>query len=58
MMTIEEIIARIPNAKLFSVLDASSGYWQIQLDNESAKVVICLIDYPLAYLQLKMSFSV
>ena len=66
MMTIEEIIARIPNAKLFSVLDDSSGYWQIQLDNESQGyvhlilplVVICLINYPLAYLQLKMTFSV
>ena len=38
MMTIEKIIARIPNAKLFSVFDASSGYWQIQLDNESARL--------------------
>ena len=36
MRTIEEIAARMPNAKFFSILDASSGYWQVQLDPESA----------------------
>ena len=27
MRTIEEIATRMPNAKFFTVLDASSGYW-------------------------------
>ena len=38
MRTIEEIASRMPNAKLFSVLDASSGFWQVQLDHASAKL--------------------
>ena len=36
MRTIEEAAARIPNVKFFSVLDASSGFWQIPLDYESS----------------------
>ena len=36
MRTIEEVIARIPNAKYFTVLDASSGFWQVPLDEESS----------------------
>ncbi len=31
MPTIEDVLTRIPKAKIFSVLDATSGYWQIQL---------------------------
>ena len=31
MRTIEEVAARIPNAKFFTVLDASSGFWQMNL---------------------------
>ena len=44
MRTIEEIVARIPNAKVFSVLDASSGFWQVKLDRESAK--LCTFNTP------------
>ena len=36
MRTIEEVAARMPNAKFFTVLDASSGFWQIPLDYESS----------------------
>ena len=36
MKTIEEIIAEMPNAKVFTVLDATSGFWQVELDNESS----------------------
>ena len=36
--TIEEIVTRMPNAKVFSVLDASYGFWQVKLVCESAKV--------------------
>ena len=36
--TIEEIAARMPGARYFSTLDARSGYWQIPIDEESAKL--------------------
>ena len=36
MPTIEEIAARLNGAKLFSVFDASSGFWQVELDEESS----------------------
>ena len=32
MMTIEEVVASMPQAKVFSVLDATSGHWQVKLD--------------------------
>ena len=38
MLTIEEVVAKLANAKWFSVLDASSGSWQIKLDEESRKL--------------------
>ena len=31
MSTIEEIVTRMLNAKAFSVLDASPGFWQVKL---------------------------
>ena len=37
MMTREEVIASMPRAKVFSVLDATSGYWQVKLDEASSK---------------------
>ena len=42
--TVDEILTRMPNAKIFSVLDANSGYWQIRLDQESAK--LCTFNTP------------
>ena len=42
--TVEEVVARMPNAKIFSVLDASSGFWQIELDQESSK--LCTFNTP------------
>ena len=44
MSTIEEIVTRMPNAKVFSVLDASSGFWQVKLDTSSAK--LCTFNTP------------
>ena len=32
MTTLEEVVADMPQAKVFSVLDATSGYWQVKLD--------------------------
>ena len=34
----------MPNAKYLSVLDASSGFWQIKLDHESSK--LCTFNTP------------
>ena len=45
MKTIEEVVAEMPEAKLFSVLDATSGYWQMKLDEESSK--LCTFNTPL-----------
>ena len=36
MKTIEEITAELSEAKVFSTLDASSGFWHIKLDGESS----------------------
>ena len=44
MKTIEEITALMADAKYFSALDASSGFWQIQLDCDSAK--LCTFNTP------------
>ena len=35
--TIEDVVAEMPDSKVFSVLDATSGYWQMKLDEESSK---------------------
>lgn len=51
MRTIEEIATRMPNAKFFSVLDASSGYWQVQLDPESAQ--LCTFNTPFGRYKFK-----
>ena len=44
MKTIEEIASRMPNATTFSVLDASSGFWQVKLDDPSLK--LCTFNTP------------
>ena len=36
--TIEDVISRIPKAKVFSVLDANHGFWQVKLDKDSSKL--------------------
>ena len=44
MTTIEEVVADMPQAKVFSVLDATSGYWQMKLDEKSSK--LCMFNMP------------
>ena len=57
MTTIEEIVAHTPNAKIFSVLDANSGFWQIQLDNESAR--LCTFNTPFGrYMFKRLPFGI
>ncbi|KAL9978780.1 hypothetical protein ACROYT_G016336 [Oculina patagonica] len=36
MRTVEDVASRMPNATVFSTLDARSGFWQIKLDYESS----------------------
>lgn len=42
--TREEIMSQFANAKYFSKLDASSGFWQLKLDNASSK--LCTFNSP------------
>ena len=42
--TIEEVIASTSGAQYFTVLDAQSGYWQIQLDEQSSR--LCTFNTP------------
>ena len=40
MPTVEEVAAHMPGATVFSCIDASSGYWQIPLDEESSYLIL------------------
>jgi len=42
--TIEDVVTRMLNATIFSVLYASSDFWQIKLDEQSAK--LCTFNTP------------
>ena len=44
LRTIEEVVAKIHGAEYFSLLDANSGYWQIQLDESNSK--LCTFNTP------------
>ena len=44
MQTIEEVVAEMPGATVFSVLYATSGYWQVKLDEASSK--LCTVNSP------------
>ena len=38
LLTVEEVVSRIPGAKYFSTFDAVSGFWQIPLDEASSRL--------------------
>ncbi len=42
LKTIEQVIADMPGAKVFSILDAKRGFWQIPLDEASSKLTTFL----------------
>ena len=55
--TVEEIVAKIPEAKVFTVLDAKSGYLQLKLDYESS--LLTTMNTPLGrYRWLKLPFGI
>ena len=39
MQTVEDAISRMPNANVFSVLDANHGFWQVKLTTDRSKLV-------------------
>ena len=39
MVTVEEVATRLSGATSFTSLDACSGYWQLQVDDESSKLL-------------------
>ena len=43
--TAEELFAEMKGAKYFTKLDASSGYWQIKVDEESSKLLTFAIPF-------------
>ena len=45
LLTVWEVVSRMPNAKYFSVLDAKKRFWQIKLNEESPK--LCTFKGPL-----------
>lgn len=44
LLRIEEVLANMTNAKVFTVLDANQGFWQIKLDDESSN--LCTFNMP------------
>ena len=38
MPTIEEIATRLSGARVFTVVDAKNGFWQVELDEESSRL--------------------
>lgn len=43
--TIDDILPKIAHAKVFSLLDAASGFWQIPLEPESAKLTTFITQF-------------
>ncbi|XP_052721703.1 uncharacterized protein K02A2.6-like [Crassostrea angulata] len=57
LLTVEEIIERLPNAKVFSRFDATHGFWHIQLDEESSKALTCNTPFG-RYRYLRLPFGI
>jgi len=38
MQTVEDVISKMPNTKVFSVLDANHGFWQVELVKDCSKL--------------------
>ena len=43
--TVEDILAQLSGAKVFSKLDANSGFWQIPLTEESRRLTTFITPY-------------
>jgi hypothetical protein len=57
MKTVEEVVSEIPEAKVFSVLDAKSGFLQIVIDHESS--LLTTFNTPIGrYRWLRLPFGI
>ena len=57
LLTVEEVESRMPNAKVFSKIDCTSSFWQIELDDESSK--LCTFNTPFGrYRYLRLPFGI
>ena len=57
MKTIDEVASRLQGAKIFSILDAASGFWQLKLDDESSR--LCTFNTPIGrYRFTRLPFGV
>ena len=55
--TIDEVASRLQGAKIFSILDAASGFWQLKLDDESS--CLCTFNTPIGrYRFTRLPFGV
>ncbi|XP_062619910.1 uncharacterized protein K02A2.6-like [Saccostrea cucullata] len=57
MPTIEEILPRLSKAKVFSVLDAKDGFWQIKLDKERSFLTTFWTPFG-RYRRIRMPFGI
>jgi hypothetical protein len=57
MPTVEDILPKLTNARVFSVLDAKDGFWQIKLDNDSSHLTTFSTPYG-RYRWLRMPFGI
>ncbi|CAB4034914.1 Hypothetical predicted protein, partial [Paramuricea clavata] len=55
--TIDEILPRLANAKVFTVLDAKEGFWQVKLDKRSSYLTTFWTPYG-RYRWRRMSFGI
>ena len=56
-LTVEEVVSRLPNAKIFCKMDCTSGFWQLELDDESSK--LCTFNTPFGrYRYLRLPFGI
>lgn len=57
MKTIDSVLSKVKNAQYFSVFDASSGYWQLKLSEQSSKY--CTFNTPYGrFRYLRMPFGI
>lgn len=57
LLTVEEVVSRMPNAKIFSKIDCTSSFWQLGLDRESSK--LCTFNTPFGrYRYCRLPFGV
>ena len=57
LQTVEEISCRLSEAKYFTLLDASAGFWQLKLDEASTR--LCTFNTPFGrYRFLRLPFGI